>query len=88
MRISKKLRIEKLELIGTRNGGYELLLQDPDNWELKSKFSLGEDELISGNLNPTERILGKDLAVTLDASKLKENKITKNTLHIVDLKKV
>ncbi len=88
MRISKKLRIEKLELVGTRNGRYELLLQDPDNWELKSKFSLGEDELISGNLNPTERILGKDLAVTLDASKLKENKITKNTLHIIDLRKV
>lgn len=88
MRIKKKLRIEKLELSQIKNEKYQLLLQDTVDWEVKSKFSLGEDELISGNINPNEKILGKDLVVILDSLKLEENKIGKNSLHIVDLKRV
>lgn len=87
MKLRKKLRIEEFKICGMRNGRYELFLRDLECWELNSKFSLGKDELIFGNLNPSEKILGKDLAITFVSTKFKYNEREGNKLYIVDLEK-
>lgn len=88
MRIEKYLIIEKLELTSAGNAPYRLFLIDPQNYQLKSEFTIGREELIEANIEPTDRIIGKRLLVCLKSEKWKQDKSAPEIVTIQDLQKI
>lgn len=88
MRIEKYLIIEKLELTSAGNAPYRLFLRDPQNYQLKSEFTIGREELIEANIEPTDRIIGKRLLVCLKSEKWSQDKSAPEIVTIQDLQKI
>ena len=82
MKIGKYLIIEKVELASADNAPYQLFLRDSQDCQSKSEFTLGKEELIEANIDPTERIIGKRLLIKLKSEKWSQEGGNSNLLTI------
>lgn len=88
MKVEKYLIVEKVELSFVGNAPYRLFLRDPQDYQLKSEFTIGREELIEANIDPTDRIIGKKVLISLKSAKGSREDSNSKTLSIQELQRL
>lgn len=65
MEIAQQLTVDRLEIRHRTEGKYALTLVDPRAWDVKSTLTLQPQDMAHFGLDPSEDLVGAELALTL-----------------------